>query len=82
MNKNKIEEIKNLLLENERVGEIEFTSGNYDDDGNLIEEKIPTIVTEFCEIGSYKNIVYITFCFYSNSYDNNLIDLLKDFSNF
>ncbi len=82
MNLEKITEIRNLLLKNEKIGDIEFTSSNFDDDGNLIKEEISTITTEFCEIGSYGNIIYFTFVIYSNSFDNKLIDLLDDFSNF
>ncbi len=79
----KIDEIRKLFLEKEEVvGDIEKTFGNYDRNGNLIEYSIPTITTEFCEIGVYSEIVYFTFVIYSDSYNKKLFDNLKDLSNF
>jgi len=73
---------KKILLEKkENVSEIEMTSGNYDNEGNLITEKISTITTDWCEIGIYHDIIYFTFVIYSESYNKNSFNLLKDFSN-
>ncbi|MFH0846305.1 MAG: hypothetical protein V1851_02840 [Patescibacteria group bacterium] len=82
MNLEKIKEIEKIISRYEKVGEIEFTSGNYNESSLLIEKKIPTITTEFCEIGSYGDTVYFTFVIYSDSYHSELIDILKEFSNF
>ncbi|MBU1046900.1 hypothetical protein KKH36_03950 [Patescibacteria group bacterium] len=83
MNLEKITRIRESFLENnEKVGKLEYTSGNYDEEGVLIEKDIPTITTEFCEIGIYSNIIYFTFVINSNSYNEKLIDSLKNFSNF
>ena len=79
----KIEELRKLFLENsEVVGEVEETFGNYNKKGELIKIGVPTITTEFCEIGSYDDIVYFTFVIYSDSFDKKIFDNLKNFSNF
>lgn len=52
-------ELKNVLLSrNEKVGSLEFTSGNYDDAGRLIGNPVPTITTELCEIGIHGDSLY------------------------
>ena len=58
-----------------------MTSGNYDDKGKLIENDIPTISTEFCEIGIYGKTVYFVFIIHSDTYSKKAFDPLKDFSN-
>lgn len=83
MNTAKILELRKLFLEKgETVGEVEDTSGNYDNRGNLIEDEIPTITTEFCEIGVYNETIYFTFVIHSDSYNIKLTELLKQISNF
>ncbi len=71
------------LLSNERepVSEIEMTSENYNDEGNLIEKTIPTITTDFCEIGAYGNRIYFVFVAYSESYSKEFLNALKPFLN-
>ena len=59
----------------------EFTSGNYDDDGKIINEKIPTLTTEFCEIGFHKTIVYLVFIAKSDSWSSGFLDEIKKFLN-
>lgn len=72
-------DFRKLLLEkNEKVGELEMTIGNYDDGGELIGEPIPTITTDFCEIGVYGDTIYFVFVIYSESYNKRLFDLVKD----
>ncbi len=66
----------------EVIGNIEYTSGNYDNEGNLIDKFLPTFTTEFCEVGIYGEIVYFTFVIYSNSYNDSLIKDLNNFLNF
>ena len=80
--KKHLQDFRELFLEkNGRVSDIEMTDGNYDERGDLIENSIPTITTDFCEIGNYDNIVYFTFVLYSSTYDKKLLDLLKNFLN-
>lgn len=82
MSKNYLTKLRDIFLENStRVSELEMISGNYDDKGDLIKEDIPTLITEFCEIGIYKNSVYFVFIVFSNTYNKNLFDLLKKFPN-
>ncbi len=74
--------LRNLFLEQrEKVSDIEMTSGNYDDGGKLIEGLIPTITTEFCEIGSYDNGVYMVCIVHSEDFSRDLFESIKDFSN-
>lgn len=64
-----------LLSNNEVVGELEYTSGNYDDKGNLIPGSIPTITTNICEIGIYDDTIYFTFIILTS-------DFKKEFFNY
>jgi len=79
--KDYLSKFKEILSVNEEVSEIEMTSGNYDDDGKLIKGDIPTITTEFCEIGIYKKTVYFVFIIHSDTYSKKVFDSLKGFSN-
>lgn len=62
---------------NQPVTELEMTSGNYDDQGKIIGEKIPTLTTDFCEIGVYNNNLYFTVILYSNSFSNKSFSKIK-----
>ncbi len=53
------EEVKKAFTERGIVFSSEYTQGNYDTEGKYIQEKIPTLTTEFCEIGFYKNEIYL-----------------------
>lgn len=76
--KNFLLSLKDLLEQDGHfVSVIEMTSGNYDDDGLLIEEEVPTLTTEFCEIGIYKTICYFTIILDSNSFTERLFNLIK-----
>ena|GEM_PF-395112 len=59
------------------VSNIEMTSGNYDEDKNLIENKVPVITTDFCEIGAYGNTCYFTVIIESRSFNRDLFEGLK-----
>ena len=43
----------------------------------LIKTSIPTITTEFCEIGNYNNIIYLVFIIHSDTYNKELFSLIK-----
>lgn len=70
-----------LIANSHQVGAIENTTGNCDDQGNIIDQPIPTITTDFCEIGAYNNTIYFTFIVYSNSYTQKLFDEFKNYPN-
>jgi hypothetical protein len=76
-----IKELRGLLMdEGIPVGEIEMTSGNYDDNGNLIKGKIPTITTDLCEIGSYENKIYFVIIVLSESFSEKDLNDLGEIS--
>lgn len=79
-----------LLSNNEVVGELEYTSGNYNDKGNLITGSIPTITTNVCEMGIYDDIIYFTFIILTSDFKKEFFNYLpknvqiypfKDFKN-
>lgn len=78
-----LEKLKSLLERyNQAVTDIEMTQGNYDTSGKLITEGVPTITTEFCEIGRYQNqITYFTFILYPDSFSKALFQKLKGYKN-
>lgn len=77
-----IKKLKSLLeSHSENVSNLEYISDNYLDDGTLVEEKIPTITTEFCEIGFDGIKVYFNIIIFSKSFDKKLFDSLKDSQN-
>jgi hypothetical protein len=59
----------------------EFTSGNYDDNGKIIDEKVPTLTTKFCEIGFHGQIIYLVFIAQSDYWSKEFFDEIKIFSN-
>jgi len=70
-----IEKLRLILIDhNEKVSDIEFTTGNYDDKGILINKSIPTITTEFCEIGIYNETLYFVYIIHSKSFNENFFD--------
>lgn len=64
-----------------KISEIEYTKNNYDNDGNLIDGKIPTITTEHCEIGKYDNNCYFVFVIYAESFNRDFFEIIKKFNN-
>lgn len=53
-----------------------MTSNNYDNNSNIIRNKIPTTTTSLCEIGSYDKICYFVYIIESNSFDYNFLKLI------
>lgn len=72
MNLNKFRKI--LVNYGKPVSIIEYTSGNYDRNGKLIKKDLPTITTDYCEIGLYKKEIYFVFILKSKSFKKVLFD--------
>ncbi len=64
-------------MNSQNVSDLEFTTGNYDSNGKLIENKVPTLTTDLCEIGSFNDTCYFTFILDSNSFSQELLDRIK-----
>lgn len=72
-----LKSLKKLLqAHNHPVSEVEITSGNYDR-GKLINEGVPTVTTNLCEIGIYNNTYYFTVVLYSDYFSKELFDEVK-----
>lgn len=78
----KLKDFYNLLKAKlQNVSSIENTPNNFDNKGNFIGD-LPTITTNFCEIGFYdKNLIYFTFIIESKSFNTNVFSLLKNKTN-
>lgn len=63
------------------AGGLEMTFGNFDDDGHLINEGVPTVTTDRCEIGAYGNTLYFVFVVFSKTFSARLLEELKKFPN-
>lgn len=80
-NKN-LSQFRKILIENNKsVSELEYTKNNYDNAGNLIEEELPTITTDFCEIGLYNSEIYLVFILESKTFNLELFGEIKNKSN-
>ena len=67
---------KNLLLSSFETGKVEYTSGNYDENGLLIKGKIPTVTSEFGEIGIINKKFYFVMIFHKNLLSKQFLDEL------
>jgi len=77
-----LNQFRELLAKSKKtVSRLEFTQGNYDNSGNLIKKDLPTITTDFCEIGLYNDEVYFVFVVESKTFNVKLFDELKSKSN-
>ncbi|MDO9399330.1 MAG: hypothetical protein Q7T79_01405 [bacterium] len=82
MNIKNLNQLHKLLIENKKsVSELEYTKNNYDHFGDLIKEDLPTITTDFCEIGIYDGEIYFVFILDSKTFNLKLFDQLKNKSN-
>ncbi len=68
-----------LLINKEQVSDLEYTEGNYDDNGKLISEHISTLTTSLCEIGAHKNFLYFVVIVNSNSFSREFFKEIKSF---
>lgn len=67
-----------LELKNQPVTEIEMTASNFDDSGKLIKDQVPTLTTNFCEIGIISGeICYFTIILRSDFFPKPLFDLIQ-----
>lgn len=73
-----LEELRNLLLKNDiPVSKIEYTSENFDHNGTIIKEELPTITTNICEIGLYDEEIYFVFIIESETFNKKLFELIE-----
>lgn len=79
MNVTDLNLFRKLLIEKgEPVSEIEYTKNNYDEDSNLINAGLPTITTNYCEIGLYDQKIYFVFIIKSKTFNKALFNYIKD----
>lgn len=78
----KLNQFRKILIRNNKpVSGIEYTKNNYDENGNLINEELPTLTTDFCEIGLYGNEIYLVFIIESKTFNLELFREIKNKSN-
>lgn len=81
MSEEYIKKLKEIIAKNnEKISELEYTTGNYDN-GVLIKKGVPTITTEYCEIGIIDSNMYFVYIILSNSATKKLIKLLSNYTN-
>ena len=82
MNIENLNQFREWLIKNKKsVSRLKYTKNNYDNDGNLIKESLPTIKTDFCEIGLYDGEIYFVFIIDSKTFNIDLFNQLKNKSN-
>ena len=82
MDNENLSQFRKILIENNKsVSKIKYTKNNYDNAGNLIKKKLPTITTDFCEIGLYKGEIYLVFILESKTFNLELFSKIKNKSN-
>ena len=82
MNNENLNQFRKILIKNNKsVSKLEYTKNNYDNAGNLIKEELPTITTDFCEIGLYNGEIYLVFILESKTFNSELFSEIKNKSN-
>lgn len=75
---NCLEELKNIFKEaKQNVSDLQYTKNNYDNYGRLIKKRLPTITTDFCEIGLQGKLIYLVFIIKSETFNLQLFNKIK-----
>lgn len=67
-------------VEKESLSEVEYTTGNYDEKGDLIKKKIPTVTSEVGEIGVINGSYYLVLIFERNKLTKEFLSTLYQIS--
>lgn len=79
--KQKILPLRKIFLKNKsKVSQIEFTADNYDDSGKLIKHDLPTITTDFAEIGAFNRCIYFTVIIESKDFNKKFFNQIIEFN--
>ncbi len=82
MNIKNLKQFRELLIENKKsISGLEYTKNNYGNTGNLIKESLPTITTDFCEIGLYNGEIYFVFIIDPKTFNLGFFDKIKNIPN-
>ncbi|NQT49758.1 hypothetical protein HQ571_03645 [Candidatus Kuenenbacteria bacterium] len=82
MNIKNLKQFRELLIKNKIVvSGLECTKNNYDNDGSLIKDDLPTITTDFCEIGLHNGEIYFVFIIDSKTFSQSFFDKIKNKAN-
>lgn len=74
-----LNQFRDILLKNKKsVSELEYTKNNYDNKGKLIEEDLPTITTDFCEVGLHDDEIYFVVIVEPKTFNLELFNKIKD----
>jgi hypothetical protein len=63
----------------ERVSQLEHTTGNFDDFGQIINDAIPTLTTSLCEIGIHDQMLYMVFILKAASFSEGLFAAVRNY---
>lgn len=73
-----LNQFRKILFENNKsVSDLEYTENNYSDNGILIKENLPTITTDFCEIGLFEGHIYLVFIIESKTFNLEFFNSIK-----
>lgn len=77
-----LNQFRKILIDNNKsVSEIEYTKNNFNHRGELIEEDLPTITTDFCEIGLCNDEIYLVFIIESKTFNLDFFSEIKNKAN-
>ena len=82
MDANYLDKFRNILIaKGHLVSKLEYTTDNYDNQGNLIIDRLPTLTTDYCEIGVHNDELYFVFIIKSKSFNDKLFSSIKNMNN-